>query len=347
MALASITAAQDTADKGDSDSADEAARLLSWPPPDSILLESDKPDEEAAGEDAEDEDSPDGSLLAEKEDIPPSVPRGHVESEKKAPLPASGRMVIDRRCRLVRDTETQWVLIEFADEPGKAKEPARWALPNRMLERLEDYAARSPEVMFRVSGENTTHGGRPFLLVRKATVVDESAAKREPKPSDDELEPPADETDDSADDDDETAPSSDDVIDKLFEDSPGEPVLPRTRKAYEDREQSPSEAPGDDKSVIHPGRGHMVVDRLVTILPVGEGNWLEAVFASDNTGQEPPIRLLPCAALPAAPNRDPDDGSSLMTSIRKYIVSGEITQYRGRRYLLLRKVLAKRDLGEF
>jgi hypothetical protein len=259
-------------------------------------------------------------------------------------------MIIDRRCRLALDPETRWVLVEFVTERGKAKETPRWALPNRMLERLEDYAARKPETVFLLSGENMIHSGRPFLLVRKATVADDTPATaaaekaEEPKPSSEEADDSADSADDAADDE---APSSDDVIDKLFEDSPGEPVLPRTRKPYQDRTQSPSEAPTDDKSVVHPGRGNMVVDRLVTILPVGEGNWLEAVFASDNTGQEPPIRLLPCAALPGPPNRDANSGDSLMAPIRKYIVSGEITEYRGRRYLLLRKVLAKRDLGEF
>ena len=94
-----------------------------------------------------------------------------------------------------------------------------------------------------------------------------------------------------------------------------------------------------------PGVGLLVVDRLVRVLPVGEGNWVEAVFEADNTGNEPPIRLLPNHMLPNVPAAD--NASALTRPIPRYTVSGEILQYRGRRYLLLRKCIIKRDMNEF
>ena len=89
----------------------------------------------------------------------------------------------------------------------------------------------------------------------------------------------------------------------------------------------------------------MVIDRLVTFLPVGHGNWVEAVFEADNNGQEPPLRVLPSVFLPGPPDgADPD---SMVGTTQRYWVSGEITEYRGRRYLLLRKALVRRDMGQF
>ena len=61
-----------------------------------------------------------------------------------------------------------------------------------------------------------------------------------------------------------------------------------------------------------------------------------ARFESDNTLADEPIRLLPCKLLQKAKRR----GGRLR-------ISGEITRYQGRRYLLLRKVLPERRMGQF
>ena len=88
-----------------------------------------------------------------------------------------------------------------------------------------------------------------------------------------------------------------------------------------------------------------MIDRLVTFLPVGHGNWVEAVFEADNNGQEPPLRVLPSVLLPGPP--DGTDPDSMVGTTQRYWVSGEIMEYRGRRYLLLRKALVRRDMGQF
>ena len=85
-----------------------------------------------------------------------------------------------------------------------------------------------------------------------------------------------------------------------------------------------------------------VVDRLVRILPDERERWWLARFESDNTLADAPVRLLPCRLLEQA--RTAADEAEEPPVFR---VSGEVTRYKGRRYLLLRKLLQERDLQQF
>ena len=329
---------------------------LAWPPPEdveTVLLD-------PTGDEGETDGEP--RLLTEEE-VPSSTAIGEDLGPTGPPRPRPGSTILNRRCRFYSDADSAWVLIRFLDEPDLPEELPRWALPCRILEQIEDVIAEDPATVFRVSGENTIHDGKLFLLIRRAAemgvdeappltdedaraeaAADDVAAADEPEDTGDES------TDDQADGevDEASAPplaSSDEVMDQLWEDRPGQPILPPTSEAYTDREQPDSQAPQRDTRVFHPGMGSLVVDRLVAILPVGVGNWTEAVFEADNTGNEPPIRLLPCHMLPALP--DGDDGDAMAESIQRYVISGEILEYRGRRYLLLRKCLPLRDMDQF
>ena len=310
---------------------DDGSGLL-WPPPGEmtpILTD----DEAAPGEEQ-------GRLLTD-EDVPPSDPKGTPPADTGPKLPLNGTPVVNRRCMLAREPQTDWAVIRLLDDDTDGKETVyRWAMPTRILEEMEKIVAERPNVIFRVSGENIISSGRPFLLIRKAIVTVQSSP---PEPADDEGEP----TDGSADEpaDDDEPGGSTDVGERLLEEGTGAPVLPPTRNDYEDQDQPPSQAPTEEQEVIHPGVGNMVVSRRVIILPVGVGNWLEAVFEADNTGNEPPLRLLPSTVLP--PPSDGDSGAALAKPVKRYIVTGEITQYRDRSYLLLRKAVPMRDMGEF
>ena len=55
------------------------------------------------------------------------------------------------------------------------------------------------------------------------------------------------------------------------------------------------------------------------------------------------MRLLPCKLLEEAERRAA--GATLKQA--KFRVSGRITQYKGRRYLLLSKLLRVREMGQF
>lgn len=278
-------------------------------------------------------DESSGDLL-DRKTIPVTETVDGAPEESGPALPVAGSMLNDRRCTISMDAASGWVLVTFLPEDDLPDEMPRWALPNNMLAAMVRTVAARPEAIFHASGENTNYDGRPFILLRQVTIesthVPPALADRD------------DDADDDAADGDDDEITSDDVLVELYEDSPGEPVLPPSAAPYEDRDQSESVAPADeDAKVYHPGRGNMVVDRIIIVMPTGEGKWMEAAFESDNTGNEPPLRLLPSSMLAEAER---------LTAIKpmeavRFHVSGEITEYKSRRYLLIRKLIKYRDMG--
>jgi hypothetical protein len=90
-------------------------------------------------------------------------------------------------------------------------------------------------------------------------------------------------------------------------------------------------------------RGRMIVNRLVTIAPTPDGDWMEARFVADNTLREQPIRLLPCRMLEIAERLDAETKRRVV----KFRVSGWTTTYEGRQYMLLRKAIKVHRIGRF
>ena len=78
---------------------------------------------------------------------------------------------------------------------------------------------------------------------------------------------------------------------------------------------------------------------IVRVLPDGSGRWSLARFEADNALRDPPLRVLPSLLREVAEAKG-SDGQVLR-------ISGEISRYKGRRYLLLRKVLKERQMGQF
>ena len=273
-----------------------------------------------------------GGLL-DRRSIPVTEPSGESDDDEDGPpLPVPGSIVSDRRCRISMDDESGWVLVRFLPDDDLPNQPTCWALPNRLLAEMVKTTAARPNVIFHVSGQNTVYDQQPFILLHKAMVESD----RLPPHLADGGQGTS--TDPAA----AAETTSDAVLVELLVDRPGEPVLPISAEPYQQRGQTPSVAPAAaDQDVFHPGRGNMVVDRIILLLPSQEGQWMEAVFESDNTGHEPPLRVLPSTMLARAQRiaaRTP------MEAVR-FHVSGQITEYKGRRYLFIRKLIEQRDLG--
>ncbi len=137
--------------------------------------------------------------------------------------------------------------------------------------------------------------------------------------------------------------ASDDILRALRRDRLGKPIVPVVRPKTGPPNE-PSVAPVPKGKVLSPGRGWAVVDRLVTVMPAGRGQWMQVRFESDNTLREPPMRLLPCGMLRKAELLAAAAEKGKTVRLR---ISGVITFYRGKRFLLLRKALLERDLGRF
>ena len=246
-------------------------------------------------------------------------------------LPADGSALSGRTCRLGAPNSQGWRSVVLDPVAGKGGPHARRVLPCRLLEQMEAVVSKRPGARFRIWGENATYEDCPYVLPLAVIVVPPPrppAPKPEVTPPDD--KPAPDKPD---------APAGiDDVIRDLLKDKPGRAiVLPASR----------NEAVKDSDGVVAPGvnspaaraRGDIVVDRLVRMIPAAPGRqWSVVRFEADNALTEPPMRLLPCQKRARAETLEVDG---------LLCVTGRVTFYNGRRYLLLRKVLLQRRLGRF
>jgi len=272
-------------------------------------------------------------------------PRGGIRKRKrKSKLPPEGTLVIDRLCRIKIDP-SGWVMLAFPAEKGRKRIRPRWALPNQTLEEMEKLALHKEKVLFRLSGETTVHDRNCFLLIRQVAVEEslpaigpsaEAVAANTPQPATT-TQPAAMAAPDKTPKPAKTRPDSADLVRALLSEKNPTPVIVTPRNAAPDASEVQSVAPTPRAEIILPARGNIVVDRLVTIQRTGDAKWRQATFEADNTLREPPVRLLPCRMLKLV-ERIP-----ARTRLR---ITGEITTYKGRRFLLLRKALRERRMGQ-
>lgn len=285
-------------------------------------------------------------LLMNKPEVPITLPKNVKAPPPAEPLPAEGTMVVNRVCQMWSERKSPWLVATFPPQPGRADEPERRVLPSELMERMEFLAGTKPGIKFHVSGETTIFRDKAYLLVTKATALPDRPAATRPAGAPAmttarnlQADPNGAATTGPADDD--RAPTSTDLLNELLGESMGKPIpaLPVAAEAP----RAGSVAPESPKALPAP-RGGIVADRLVRIMNDSKAGWWVAVFEADNNLQEPPMRLLPCGQLAKAikmarqarPGRD-----------RIFRISGKITRYEGRRYLLLRKVLLELNLHQF
>lgn len=134
-------------------------------------------------------------------------------------------------------------------------------------------------------------------------------------------------------------PSADEIIREFQRQRPtAVPILPSGDEDEINVRSAPGAAPGAKTRPRLPD-GYMLLDRTGRIAQ--EGHWWAFIFESDSdTHPEPPMKLLPNQTLERMV-RESRGGLDPVV----FIVSGEVTDFRGDNYLLPRKVLRKRELG--
>ena len=289
-------------------------------------------------------------ILLDKPSVPITRPKEVAPPAEDSDPFVEGSMVVDRTCRLARDAHSGWMVLTFDREPGRRDERPRRALPCELLQQMEPVAAWSPQTRFRVSGETTVFKDHGYLLLTKATILPAASAVAASKPAASEpVAKPASKpatrpatTQPATRPAPSTRASSNDVLSELMSEKIGRPV--QTPIAPLETSIAPSVAPSSGKPIAG-GRTGMIVDRLVRIVPEETGAWYEAKFESDNTLQDPPMRLMPCGFL--------EQVLSVLAERRRpaaepsFRVSGAVTRYHGKSYLLLRAVLPERRMNRF
>lgn len=278
------------------------------------------------------------SLLADKPEVPITSPEQPAPAAKPK-LPPERSLVINRLCRLEFQKSLHWAVLRFLPEAGKPAEVDRYVLPNQRLEDMESIVAQDPQMVFLVSGECTIYKGRPYMIIRLALTQSERSQPPEvaTQPSTPAASHPATPTTAEA----SATADPDDLIRKLLQERPGKPVLlpPESEAKVE---SLPAVSPAVAKQLPQ-AFGSMIADRIVYVSTDANTGWSTVRFIADNNLLEQPIRLLPSQQLLRAKDLS---ATKLGRNVRLR-VSGELTRYKGKEYLLLRKVVREREMRQF
>jgi hypothetical protein len=285
-------------------------------------------------------------------------------SPRLRPRYDDGQGLIDQLVAIDRD-EMGWLIATFLRDPrdDNGNLPTIRLLQCPMLEAMEAELAEHPGAIFQISGEAALFGGEAYFMLRRASVWEgprpEAAGRTASgEPADIEPEalpavpvatatskPDATLSETIA----ETAgpsgetPSTDDLMAELMADQPGRAVPTPTPTPEESlREVTESVAPAAGKP-LPIGERDLVADRTVRIVRSDDGRWWEVRFVGDNTLREPPMRALPSGLLAKAIGLMREIGAADM----RFRVTGEVLRYKQRRYILLRRLLIERDMGQF
>jgi hypothetical protein len=265
-------------------------------------------------------------MLSDRSEVPITPPKKAfpAASEKQvAPGP-----VVERKTRFSFNPENRWYQVSFLPDQGQVQQAPLWVLPCEALEGIEAYTKQYPEAIFIVSGETSTYKDRSFLFVRSAVIQPESVPSEAVAPS----VPPVSQS--------TTAPegsSPDDILKTLLRKRPPKPLSLSGPLDESGSSAATDRSPDGD-------RGGIRIDRVVTIAQDPNSQWWEARFESDNTLQDVPLRLLPCKMLERAEYLSGLGHGFKTIRLR---ITGEVTIYKTQGYLLLRKVLREREMGQF
>jgi len=274
--------------------------------------------------------------------------------------------VLGGRCaRIERDGDGWVAILEPTEELPEA--PPLRLLANQRLQMIETVLTDTDEpIVFLLTGRVSEFGAANYLLIEHVAQLPagarcEPAGPVIPPPEVPvtAVPPPAAEASAPS----QAAepagagrvPTAEDVARELMATEPVRAVvMPETMTRVEQSDE-PSEAPGPaerlepsagpssgDPSIGEWPEGTLLIDRVGRVVLGDDGWWMLAFEDQGHNARLQPVRLLP--------NRLLEEALSLSEGGTRGVVfevSGEITVYRNVRHLLLRKVLVRRDIGNF
>ena len=287
-----------------------------------------------------------GAMSLDRPPAPVIMPQTQPDKTKPASKIASNGLVLERRMTMNLPQGADW-LVAHVDAQGDLPEQTFWLLPCAVLEEMEKAFAHDAKAVFQVSGETMDYKDLKFLLVTAATILPTEEAlapvvvpdvQSATEPAEPTSLPSAYSQPASAPADEFSVPQE--IMQRMLREKRGKPIL--TPSVAVVANDAPSLAPGA-QTPLASGRRQMLANRTIRVFPDSDGRWMTGRFLSDNTLQEPPMRLLPCPLLQRAETLT--EANHKNAQMLK--VSGEILTYKGQNYLLLRKVLATRDMNQF
>jgi hypothetical protein len=139
--------------------------------------------------------------------------------------------------------------------------------------------------------------------------------------------------------------SSDQMLNNLLRPPPGgqaRPLQPMPEPAQADRTSGPGAVRPAAPAVPTLREGTLILDRPGRMTRTPDGSQAEFIFEADGkTMRDPPMIILPNIQLMAMENAVTGANRDL-----RFRVSGTVTEYKGRNYLLLMKVLVVPDITQ-
>lgn len=130
---------------------------------------------------------------------------------------------------------------------------------------------------------------------------------------------------------------ADQMLDRMLQPGQGEQAIqPTESRPSVDRTSGPGALAPNAPQVTVMREGSYIVDRLGRLTPSPDGQQMEFVFESDGrTLQDPPLVILPNLKLMAMERA----AEALRDRDVRFRVTGVLTEYKGRNYVLLDKVV--------
>ena len=237
-----------------------------------------------------------------------------------------GYVLARRPARFGKDEA--WWAIAIGAAPGLPSGPMIRVLPNRRLMLLERVLADGkPDDTYLVTGRLTEFLGRNYVLLEEVTIppaVSRAVATAPMNTADPIATNPASRP--------TRPPTASEIIEQLMTDSPVR--TPQASTAPAPPNPGRAEAGGQARP-----EGTIVPEFPARL--VRSENWWTLVRETRGLHSEgPPVSVLPNRLLEIMVSASAGGTKSIV-----FLVSGELTEYRGVNHLLLHKVLIRRDLG--
>jgi hypothetical protein len=251
-------------------------------------------------------------------------PSGYVPKAANSQLLREGTEVIARTGHLKKSPEGPYPIFVFDNQPNQSPIQPMLVLPNLQLMSMEDAASATHENRnFTVSGIVSEYKGRNYILL---------------EPGPDEINrqtPPAgfDSTGAHG-----PAPAEQMLSALLAADGPSSSAPPRAMPPQNDLTTGSGALPPKAPLLALLPEQSQIFDRACRLSPGAEGEQQQLTLEADGAAlQDPPLLALPNLKLAAL------EGAAGEHHDTRFRVTGLITEYRGRNYILLQKVVVMAD----
>jgi hypothetical protein len=250
-------------------------------------------------------------------------PEGYTPPPPAPRLLREGSDIIARRGYLQKLPDGPYSQIVFINDPSEQKLPPMLILPDLQLMSMEDAGSVTRQnLIFTVSGMATEYKGKNYILLE--------AGPEEINHQTPQLTTMPDSQDGPV--------SADQMLNKMLSET-GNPtgLSPATAQPSADRTSGPGALPPKAPVVNVLRERSQIFDRVARFTHSSDGMQEEITLESDGTAmQDPPLILLPNLKLVALEAAAADRNA-------RFRVTGTVTEYRSRNYILLQKVVVMSD----